>query len=74
MIKRVECGQMWTHIEQIILNFNITILNIYITGKLREFYFTKGSQDQFRPQHIQGAARNVLSAKLVKEARIYLSI
>ena len=30
----------------------------YFTGKLREFYFTKGSQDQLCPQIIQSTARD----------------
>ena len=34
-------------IKQIIIIYN------YFTGKLREFYFTKGSQDQFCLQNIQ---------------------
>ena len=41
-------------------------INNYFTGKLREFYLTKGSQDQFGLQNIPSAARNVLQAKLVE--------
>jgi len=32
----------------------------YFTGKLREFYSTKGSQDQFCRKNIQSAAKDVL--------------
>ena len=38
---------------------NIILYN-YFTGKLRESYFIKGSQDQFCLQNIQSAAKDVL--------------
>ena len=44
--------------------FVIIIYN-YFTGKLREFYFTKGSQDQFCLQNIQSTARDVFYTTLV---------
>ena len=47
----------------------IIIIYNYFTGKLREFYFTKGSQDQFCLQNIQSAARDVLWTKLVEGTR-----
>ena len=39
---------------------NVIIMYNYFTGKFREFYFTKGSQDQFCRQNIQSKARDVL--------------
>ena len=35
-------------------------------GKLREFCFTKGSQDQFCLENIQSAARHVVQTNLVE--------
>ena len=47
----------------------ITIIYNYFTGKLREFYFTKGSQDQFCLQNIWSAERDFLLTKLVEGTR-----
>ena len=41
------------------VRFQNQFIKNYFTEKLREFYFTKGSQDQFWLQYIQSAARNV---------------
>ena len=43
------------------LNYAFIVIYNYFTGKLRELYFTKGSQDQFCLQNIQ--------TKLVEETR-----
>ena len=53
--------------SQICLVFcNLIIINNYLTRKLREFYLTEGSQDQFGLQNIPNAARSVLQVKLVE--------
>ena len=46
----------------------LIIIYNYFTGKLREFYFTKGSQDQFCLQNNQSEARDVLKTNLVEGA------
>ena len=40
----------------------ILVIYKYFTGKLKEFYFIKGSKDQFCLQNIQSAARDVFQA------------
>ena len=46
----------------------ITIYS-YFTGMLREFYFTKGSWDQFGQPNISSVASDVMLAKLVEGTR-----
>ena len=41
------------------------IIYNYFTGKLRKFYFTKGSRDQLCLHNIKSAARDVFQKKLV---------
>ena len=42
------------------------IIHIYFIEKSREFYFTKGSVDQFCLQNIKSAARDVFSPRSVE--------
>ena len=47
------------------------IIYNYFTGKLRKFYLTKGSQDQFCLQNIQSSTKGVLLwDKLVEGTRV----
>jgi len=43
-----------------IAGLGLTIIYIYLPGKLWEYYFTKGSEDQFCLSRLQSAAREVL--------------
>ena len=51
----------------IVLRDSYNIYN-YFTEKLKEFYFTKSSQDKICIENIQSAARDVLQAKFVAES------
>ena len=52
-----------------VLLISFIIIYNYLTRKLREFYFTKGSQDQFCLPNIQSARRDIFYAKLVERTR-----
>ena len=41
-------------------NLEKIVIYTYFTGKVKEFYFTKGSIDQFYQQNIESVAREVL--------------